>query len=167
LLWSHDEGGRVALGFEDIEGRMPAQPWRDDELRMVVDGLQRLHDVLTPSPIASSTAADAFAGRIKGWRELKELQAEGLDPWSQRNLDRLVELEAKAPLAVAGRTLLNFDIRADNILLAGDRVYFVRLTVSSCWRSLRGLACVRAIGVDARGTEAERVAWDRPPRWCL
>jgi hypothetical protein len=125
LLWSYDEGGWVALGLEDIDGHMPAQPWREDELRLVVDGLQVLHDVLTPSPIAGSTAADAFASHIKGWNELKELQAEGLDPWSKRNLDRLVELEAKAPLVVAGRTLLNFDVRADNILLAGDRVYFV------------------------------------------
>jgi hypothetical protein len=125
LLWSYDEGGWVVLGFEDIDGHMPAQPWREDELRLVVDGLQRLHDVLTPSPIASTTATDGFASHIKGWNELRELQAEGLDPWSRKNLDRLVELEAMAPLAVAGRTLLNFDVRADNILLAGDRVYFV------------------------------------------
>jgi hypothetical protein len=125
LLWSYDEDGWVALGFEDIEGRMPAQPWRRDELRMVVEGLHRLHDVLTPSPIASTTAADAFASHIKGWNELNDLQAEDLDPWSKKNIDRLVELEAEAPLAVTGRTLLNFDVRADNMLLAGDRVYFV------------------------------------------
>jgi thiamine kinase-like enzyme len=125
LLWSYDEGGWVALGFEDIDGHRPAEPWRDDELRLVVEGLHGLHDVLTPSPIASTAAADAFAGHIKGWNELKELQAQDLDPWSKKNLDRLVELEAEAPSAAAGRTLLNFDIRADNILLAGDRVYFV------------------------------------------
>ena len=50
---------------------------------------------------------------------------QGLDEWSTRNLERLVELEARAPSAVAGRTLLNFDVRADNILIAGERVYFV------------------------------------------
>jgi len=125
LLWSYDEDGWVALGFEDIEGRMPAQPWRDDELRMVVEGLHRLHDVLTPSPIASTTAADGFATRIRGWSELKASRAVDLDPWSKTNLDRLVELEAKAPRAASGRTLLNSDVRADNILIAGDNVYFV------------------------------------------
>jgi len=26
LLWSHDEGGWVVLCFEDIDGRLPAQP---------------------------------------------------------------------------------------------------------------------------------------------
>ena len=125
LLWSYDEGGWVALGFEDIDGRMPAQPWREDELRMVIDGLQRLYELLTPSPVASETAAHALATLLKGWDELKESKANGLDPWSSKNLDRLIELEARAPLVVAGRTLLNFDVRADNILIAGDRVYFV------------------------------------------
>jgi hypothetical protein len=122
LLWSYDEDGWVALGFDDIEGRMPAQPWRLDELRLVIEGLHRLHHVLTPSPIASTSAADGFATRIKGWEELKVSKAV-LDDWSSRNIERLIDLEARAP--VAGRTLLNFDVRADNILVAADRVYFV------------------------------------------
>jgi len=124
LLWSYDEDGWVALGFDDIEGRMPAQPWRQDELRLVVEGLDRLHEVLTPSPIASASAADGFATLIKGWEELRDSKA-ALDNWSSRNIERLIDLEAKTPAAVAGRTLLNFDVRADNILIAGDQVYFV------------------------------------------
>jgi hypothetical protein len=125
LLWTYDEDGWVALGFVDIDGRMPAQPWRDDELRLVINGLQQLHDVLTPAPIASQTAADGFATLIKGWDELKASHDVRLDPWAIRNLDRLVELEAQAPKAVEGQTLLNFDVRADNLLLAGGKVYFV------------------------------------------
>ena len=125
LLWTYDEDGWVALGFDDIDGRMPAQPWRDDELRKVVDGLERLHDLLTPAPIASETAAHAFATHLKGWDELQATQAVGLDSWSIRHLDRLAELEAQAPAVVEGTTLLNFDIRADNILIDGDRVFFV------------------------------------------
>jgi hypothetical protein len=124
LHWIHDEDGWVALGFDDIEGRMPAQPWREDELRLVVEGLDRLHEVLTPSPIASTTAAEGFATLIRGWAELRDSKA-ALDDWSCRNIERLIDLEAKAPAAVSGRTLLNFDVRADNILIAGDRVYFV------------------------------------------
>jgi thiamine kinase-like enzyme len=42
-----------------------------------------------------------------------------------KNLDRLVELEAAAPALLSGSTLLNFDVRADNILISGDKVYFV------------------------------------------
>lgn len=124
LLWSYDEGGWVALGFDDVEGRTPAQPWRDNELRLVVDRLHRLHEVLTPTPIGSTTAADGFATHIKGWGELRATRAR-LDSWAARHLDRLVDLEAEAPAAAAGDTLLHFDVRADNMLIAGDQVFFI------------------------------------------
>ena len=124
LLWIYDEEGWVALAFEDVEGHLPNQPWRDDELRSVVDGLHRLHIELTPAPIASTTAGDAFATHIRGWSELKATRAP-LDAWAARHIDRLVDLEAQAPAAAKGDTLLNFDIRADNILIAGDDVFFV------------------------------------------
>jgi hypothetical protein len=90
----------------------------------VVDGLQRLHEILTPSPIASTAAADGFATMINGWDELKKSMAP-LDDWSSRNIERLIDLESKTAAVVAGQTLLNFDVRADNILIAGDLVYFV------------------------------------------
>ena len=125
LLWTYDEGGWVALGLTDIDGRMPAQPWRDVELNRVINGLQQLHEVLTPSPMNGSTAAEAFATHIRGWDELQATHAKGLDSWSARNLERLVELEASAPAMSSGQTLLNFDVRADNILIAGEKVYFV------------------------------------------
>jgi hypothetical protein len=124
LLWSYDEDGWVALGFEDVDGHLPVQPWRDDELRLVVEGLRHLHDALTPSPIASTTAAVGFATRIKGWSELKATRAP-LDQWAARHIDRLEELEAQAPVAAEGDTLLNFDVRGDNMLIADDKVYFV------------------------------------------
>ncbi len=124
LLWSYDEAGWVALGFEDVDGHMPAQPWRDDELRLVVEGLHHLHDALTPSPIASTTAADGFATRIRGWSELRATRAP-IDQWAARHIDRLEELEAQAPVAAEGDTLLNFDVRGDNMLIADNKVYFV------------------------------------------
>jgi hypothetical protein len=124
LLWTYDHGGWVALGFEDVDGRTPAQPWRQEELRRVVDGLRRLQEILTPSPIVSTTAADGFTTVINGWDELKRSKAP-LDDWSSRHIERLIDLEAKTPSLVAGQTLLNFDVRADNILIAGDLVYFV------------------------------------------
>jgi aminoglycoside phosphotransferase (APT) family kinase protein len=123
LLWSFDEAGWVVLGFEAVDGRTPTQPWRADEVRMVVAALHRLHQALTPSPIASDTASNLLASHIKGWGELR--QAGGLDPWTHRNIDRLVELEARAPAAAAGETLLHLDVRADNLLIAADQVYFV------------------------------------------
>ena len=125
LLWIYDENGWVALGLTDIDGHTPAQPWRSHELDLVIEGLQRLQEVLTPSPLESAAAADAFATEIKGWSELQSTHATGLDAWSMKNLDRLVDLEASTPSMLSGRTLLNFDVRADNILIAGDKAYFV------------------------------------------
>jgi hypothetical protein len=85
----------------------------------------RLHDVLTPTPIPSTSAGQGFATHIKGFDELRETKASTLARWVVRNIDRLVELEAEAPDAVSGTTLLNFDVRADNILIANGNVYFV------------------------------------------
>ena len=81
--------------------------------------------MLTPSPLESGTAADAFATEIRGWSELQSTHATGLDAWSMKHLARLVDLEASAPSMLSGETLLNFDVRADNILIAGDKAYFV------------------------------------------
>jgi Ser/Thr protein kinase RdoA (MazF antagonist) len=43
-----------------------------------------------------------------------------VDPWTRANLDRLAELESRAPVAAAGDTLLHGDLRADNVLITTD-----------------------------------------------
>lgn len=149
LRWSYDdeEAGWVLLVFQDIEGRHPRMPWRIDELDRVMDGLARIADALTPSPLPISqvrSAKRAFARSINGWQQLAEgppSDLDRLDPWSRRNLDRLVELESHAPDAVDGDTLLHLDVRADNILLAENEVWLFD------WAS----ACVGASWVDAIG----------------
>ncbi|MBV9356634.1 MAG: aminoglycoside phosphotransferase family protein [Chloroflexi bacterium] len=133
LVWSMDEGddGWVVLAFQDIEGRAPAQPWDAVELQRVLDALTELTALLTPSPVSvppARRATTAFARRIRGWQELRDADPLGrarLDPWSARHLDRLAELEAEAVTAVEGETLLHFDLRADNLLLTPERVWFV------------------------------------------
>lgn len=146
LLDSCDEGkdGWIVLFFEEVAGRHPAQPWELVELDRVLQALDALSAMLTPSPLAPPLVGDAsgeFTTRLCGWQRLT---SEGssllkqLDPWSQRHLTKLVELEALAPAAVAGKTLLHFDIRADNLLLTDERVWFVD------WP----LACVGATWID-------------------
>jgi aminoglycoside phosphotransferase len=133
LLWSMDEGddGWVVLAFDDIEGWQPAQPWRAAELQRVLGALAELARLLTPTPVSvppARHASTAFAGRIRGWQELRDDDPLGrarLDPWSSRHLDRLAALEAEAVAAVEGDTLLHFDVRADNLLLTSERVWFV------------------------------------------
>jgi aminoglycoside phosphotransferase (APT) family kinase protein len=147
LLWSYDEGeaGWIVLLFADVDGRQPAQPWRPDELERVLAALADLGAALTPSPLPESLAGAAsgeFAGHICGWRRLRDEQpAElaALDPWAAARLETLIALEERSPAAVAGDTLLHFDVRADNVLLTDEQVWFVD------WPH----ACVGAAWLDA------------------
>ncbi len=122
--------GWVLLVFEDVDGRHPAQPWRLDELDRVVAATEQLAETLTPSPLPASavgTAGERFLG-LRVWRRLRDERPSRLDRvdgWTRRHLDTLVEIEASIGDAVSGDTLVNYDVRADNILLTPDRTWFV------------------------------------------
>lgn len=134
LLWSHDDAddtGWVVLLFENIDGSNPQTPWQESELERVMQAMSELSEVLTPSPIPAdsiSMAGDYFAKRIYGWQKIQAGDPkyfEQLDDWSKRHFDKLCELEKKAPEAVEGNTLVHFDVRADNIVMNNDAVWFV------------------------------------------
>jgi hypothetical protein len=126
LLWTYDAGGWVALCLEDIDGRHPFEPWTAADLDLVIAALTRMSAALTPSPVAvAETAPEWFESSINGWQIALRRGEDRLDSWSTMNLPRLAELEARAPGAAAGETLLHCDVRADNLLIAGERVYFV------------------------------------------
>ena len=135
LLWSVDDAEDtewVAMLFDNIEGSNPQTPWQKDDLQRVMQAMNELSDVLTPSPISSdkiSSANDYFSMRIYGWRKIEANKAtyfEKLDDWTKRHFDKLCELEKQAPQAVVGNTLVHFDIRADNIVMDDDNnVWFV------------------------------------------
>ena len=134
LLWSYDDEEDtewVVLLFDNIEGSNPATPWQENDLQRVMRAMAQLSRILTPSPVAKGSIPDAstyFLQRINGWQKIKADDSRffgQLDDWSQRHLDRLCELEQKAPEAVAGETLVHFDIRADNIVMTDDAVWFV------------------------------------------
>ncbi len=123
LLLSHDEGGWIVLVFEDVEGRNPAVPWRSSELDRTLDTLASLSELLTPSPLPPGLVGvvgdwEVICGRH--WRKLESERPASLDAWSTRHLDRLAHLEAEAPAAATGNTLLHLDLRADNLLLSQD-----------------------------------------------
>ncbi len=114
--------------YEDIDGRQPSMPWKSHVLDAVLSAMGDLAGRLTPSPLPVGTARDAslvFAETACGWTKLRAATLPGLSEWAARNLDRLAEAEREAPQAVRGQTLVHMDIRADNVLLAGDSVYFV------------------------------------------
>jgi hypothetical protein len=127
LLFSVEVDGWVALCFEDIDGHHPVLPWVAEELQQVLITLTDLARVLTPSPIALPLLAD---DEFTGFRELLTTRKSGdslsdMDPWVQRNLPGLAERESRWMDAATGTTLLHTDIRADNLLLVGTRVYVI------------------------------------------
>jgi hypothetical protein len=128
LLDVYDDGDWVALAFEAVDGRPPAHPWDEHELRAAVQALDALHDSLTPNPVEGvEPAATRLAGLLGGWAALASLHRPptGLDEWSGHHLDGLATLESGWRGAVAGTTLLHGDVRADNLLVTDDGVVFV------------------------------------------
>lgn len=142
LVDAFDDGDWVALICEFVDGHNPALPWRADELTQVLDGIDRLAELNTPTPADGlATAAETFARPFAAWRRLaadERDQALPLDEWSRRHLTGLAELEAAWESGAAGGSLLHFDLRADNVLLTADGAVFVD------WAS----ACTGAAWVD-------------------
>jgi aminoglycoside phosphotransferase (APT) family kinase protein len=122
-----DEHPWTALVLDDIDGRHPRLPWQADDLARVLAAIDLLADALTPAPIDAARLAEQFGADFTGWRQLAEAPSGRgePDPWVRANIGRLVELELAWPAHAAGDTLLHADIRADNLLLTGDRVIVV------------------------------------------
>jgi aminoglycoside phosphotransferase (APT) family kinase protein len=115
-------GPWFAMVVEDVDGRQPVLPWRDDELDLVLTALDRMAGALTPAPAAVRSTAPAIAeflgADFTGWRTLATTPGQSqLDPWSRAHLDELAALEATWATHAAGSTLLHSDLRADNLLL--------------------------------------------------
>lgn len=144
LLWSYDEMGWVALCLEDVDGRHPGEPWTDIDLDLVITGVEKMSRDLTPSPIQVEDTVPAFFRRtVNGWGIALDRGETRLDAWALKNLGRLAELERRAPDAVDGDALVHCDIRADNLLIAGDRVYVLDwpwARIGAAWVDLVAMA---------------------------
>ncbi|WP_405935964.1 aminoglycoside phosphotransferase family protein [Streptomyces sp. NBC_00726] len=153
LLGSYDDGTCVALVLEDIDGRQPRVPWDRAELDRVLTAVGDLARLLTPAPAGAPVPDDAH---LDGWRTLHAAGGDPrLHPWAAGRLAELAELESGWTEAVAGDTLAHSDLRADNILLTGDRTVFVdwpHAVRAAPWFDLLAmLPCVAAQGY-ASGT---------------
>jgi len=130
LLSLFDDGTWAALFLEEIPGRSPRLPWDPHDLHRVLSAHERLEGRLTPSPFPAPSFLDRHAPILTAWREYAAGSRAGdtvppdIDPWFRGRLDRLVELEERLPCALQGESLLHCDLRADNVLLTDDAVYF-------------------------------------------
>lgn len=130
LLDAYDDGDWVAAVYAEIPGRLPVQPWRDDELERVLDALVSLAEDLTPSPVERTVLAER--PRLGGWQALSQdadpealARLRALSPWSADRLPDLAALEEEAPRALDGETLLHGDLYPFNIMLTSGQVYAV------------------------------------------
>jgi hypothetical protein len=96
LRWSFDDGDWVMLVLDDVNGTMPAQPWRQEEFARVLTALEHLADTLTPAPLAAMSIVDDLAENFRSWHTIAADPplAGCVDSWAQANLERLVELES-------------------------------------------------------------------------
>ncbi|MET7465675.1 aminoglycoside phosphotransferase family protein [Nonomuraea sp. NPDC005501] len=165
LRFALERDGWVLLCFDVAPGRLPHEPWLRHELDAALDAVTRCVRELTPSPVAEvPTVAGRMAGRCGTWRSLAEAGARepvttgGLPAWQREHLDRLAEIEGRWAGLVTGDTLLHFDLRHDNVLVAPDGrtagvVDWGRACVGPGWVDLVCLLLLsRADGVDLEET---------------
>ena len=118
FLGLYDDGEWVGLVLEDVEGRHPTTPWLTHELEATLDALATLAHRLTPAPVDGvPTAAAAIGPLFAGWSRLAEEPPADLGAWPGAHLSELVELSRVGLAAMAGRTLVHLDVRADNLLI--------------------------------------------------
>jgi len=156
LRWSYDDGDWVMLVFDDVDGVMPATPWRQEEFSRVMAALERLAEVLTPAPAGAVPIAGDLAENFRSWRVIAAdpALAGRLDGWERANLPRLADLESRWQVAARGDPAA-----ADAVLAAaaGDFTLQSLLPPPPNLPSLRGHQRRKAAA--ATGWLRSRVSW--------
>lgn len=128
LMAYDDDGDWVVLLFDHVPGRAP-HPSDPAERARMVRAFDEVAASLTPSPIAADSFATAVDHRFDLWDDAgPDDAAVQLDPWVAGNLDLVRDLASRWRDASAGVALRHGDLRADNMLLDGDRVTIVDWT---------------------------------------
>ncbi|HTJ67408.1 MAG TPA: phosphotransferase [Actinospica sp.] len=124
LRWVEQVEDWAVVGFDLVEGHMPRQPWRSDELAAALDAHAAAAEALDPAPEAFAALGLGTLAEQDGefgfWRGLAG-RATGADrlpgyvphAW----IEPLARLEADWSTATAGSCVLHHDLRADNILI--------------------------------------------------
>ncbi|MFC8449724.1 phosphotransferase [Kitasatospora sp. NPDC057223] len=129
LRWSEESAGWVVLGFDPVPaGRMPADPWRPEELAATLDACAALAEALA-EPTPELLALDLLPlqpapgeADFDAWRKLAGggPGARLLPAWFPAGLiDRLAVLESGWVAATAGGAVVHEDLRRDNVVLDG------------------------------------------------
>lgn len=144
LIGVVDAAGWVVLVTDVVDGRMPTAPLVPHVVASVLDAADLLarrgSGLQLPGlePFGVAMRRGLFA-----WQRLRSDRTdEGLDPWTRRHLDALVELESGWIEATAGTALVHGDLRTDNILLDETGVTIVdwpNASLGQPWVDLVGM----------------------------
>lgn len=125
LRWTEEtEDGWIVLGFDAIDGgRMPAAPWKPDELASTLNACTIKAEALsTPSAALQKVGLKPIGdgSDFADWRDLTggATSPSILPEWVPTDrLDALAELESHWRQAVTGDAVLHHDLRQDNVLI--------------------------------------------------
>ena len=154
-----DEHAWRVLVVEVVPGRIP-QPWTQAAVGAVHGACVQVAAALTPAPpgldltslgenlLADERSMNLFDRLASGAAALTW----GQPPWVLERVSELAALGRAAPSAVQGSTACHGDLRADNVLVDGDRAVLVDwnwLARAAAWTDFVGvLPLARADGVD-------------------
>lgn len=118
-LWTLEHGPWFVAVIEDVEGRHPQRPWREDELDQVLAMLTENARLLTPVPAGAVSSGRVPLSAPLDVPLLADALSAELD--AVRRLDLLWRdtcvLLAERMLASPATTVVHTDVRDDNVLL--------------------------------------------------
>jgi hypothetical protein len=165
------------LVFEDIDGDHPDLSPGSLDVTALLYSVDAARTLLTPCPGPRLPTADAVFGmQLSGWAHLSQRPPHDLDPWTQRNLDRLTAMESAWRPWSAGNTMLHMDLRPDNVLIAHEdhratMVDWAHAVRGAPWLELANLM-PHLIAAGHSPAEAEHVTLQGPamadvPAWAI
>jgi len=110
ILWAHEDEGWVVLGFEDVDGKAPARPWKGPELRACLTALEQVAAVEPPAGLNLRPVHEELPSLVTGWQHVWRTQPD----WP--HLSEAASLAATLPTLPGGH-LVHCDARDDNFLL--------------------------------------------------
>lgn len=118
LLGAVEVDDWVAVVLEDVDGSVPALPWRAEDLDAALRALTDLATRATPCPVPGLPATrTAVAADLAGFERFAADGTGGAELPALPDLDRLRELASRGLAALDGDTLVHGDLRADNVLV--------------------------------------------------
>ena len=119
-------GTLSGFAFENVDGRMPEEPWTHATLARAVAAVVQFTKAVTPSPIVLPHDHP----RLGGWAELgadptRRARLARVSMWAADSVSKLAALEADGLRATQGSSLVHFDLYPHNMLVTPDRVVFV------------------------------------------